>query len=312
VIASLRRLVVVYGLLAGVLLCSCASTSPDYSGARTFSSPEQAVSALVAAATSGDADALRELFGPGSERVLASGDPVADRHNLEVFAVAISEGWSLRRIDGSSRELTVGPEDWPFPIPLAKDRHGWWFDIAAGEEEVLARRIGRNELAAIGTLQSYATAQRDYASVGHDGRPAGVYAQRVRSEPGRRNGLYWPASGPQEAPSPLGEFAAQAEAQGYRDGSEGGARPYNGYFFRILTRQGPDAPGGRADYVVNGDMTGGFAMIAFPAEYMNSGVMTFLVGPDGIVYESDLGPGTGVDASAVTEFNPGPGWSLVR
>lgn len=312
VIASFRHIVVLAGSFVGTLLSGCASTSPDYAGARAFPAPEEAVTALAEAAKAGNAEAIREIFGPDSEQVLSSGDPVVDRHNLETFAVAISDGWSLRRIDGSTRELTVGPEAWPFPIPLEKDRHGWWFNTTAGKQEVLARRIGRNELAAIGTLRTYVIAQREYAGAERDGRPAGIYAQRVRSEPGRRNGLFWPTAGPQEKPSPLGEFAAQAEAQGYRPDQTDGIRPYNGYYFRILTKQGPDAPGGRTDYIVNGDMTGGFAMIAYPAQYTSSGIMSFLVGPDGRIFESDLGQNTAESAAAISEYNPGPTWNPVN
>jgi hypothetical protein len=245
VIASFRHIVVLAGSFVGTLLSGCASTSPDYAGARAFPAPEEAVTALAEAAKAGNAEAIREIFGPDSEQVLSSGDPVVDRHNLETFAVAISDGWSLRRIDGSTRELTVGPEAWPFPIPLEKDRHGWWFNTTAGKQEVLARRIGRNELAAIGTLRTYVIAQREYAGAERDGRPAGIYAQRVRSEPGRRNGLFWPTAGPQEKPSPLGEFAAQAEAQGYRPDQTDGIRPYNGRQAQ-RPRSTPSSPSSRA------------------------------------------------------------------
>lgn len=310
---SLRRAAATLSaLIVGAWLGGCASQSPAYQNQTAFSSPQRAAEALERAAREDDIEALEALFGPDARDVFSSGDPVADRHSREVFSVAMSQKWRLDRVDSSTRELVVGHEEWPFPVPIAKDANGWWFDTEAGREEVLARRIGRNELAAIGVLGTYVVAQLDYAAEPRDGRPAGVYAQKVRSDPGRRNGLYWAASSPDEPRSPLGDFAAQAAKEGYdTSGDGGGARPYYGYTFRILTRQGPDAPGGSKSYVVNGDMTGGFAMIAAPVDYLNSGVMTFIVGPDGVVYEADLGPSTATVAGAISEYNPDDRWSPV-
>ncbi len=291
-------------------LWGCATSSPDYRDQRAFQSPEKAAAALAAAAKAGDTASLEAIFGPDARRVLSSGDPVADRRQRQVFAVALDEGWTLEKAEGGTRELIIGHEQWPFPIPLVKDSHGWWFDTAAGEQEVLARRIGRNELAAMGALRAYVFAQREYAADGHDGHPSGIYAQKIRSEPGRQDGLYWEA-GPNQKTSPLGEFAAGAAAEGYGAQPVKGPSPYHGYFFRILTRQGKDATGGAKNYIANGYMTQGFAMIAHPAQYGNSGIMTFLVGPDGVVYESDLGEGTAQIAGAINEYSPDKRWSRV-
>jgi hypothetical protein len=289
-------------------MAGCASSSPAYKNQRAFRSPTRAVESLATAARNGDAAELEAIFGPEAREVLSSGDPVADRKQREVFVVALDQGWTLEKTGGKSRELVVGHEEWPFPIPLAKDRHGWWFDTAAGKEEVLARRIGRNELAAIGVLQTYVTAQYEYAAEGRDGRPAGLFAQKVRSDPGAHNGLYWPADDPADEPSPLSELAAGASAEGYSTEPSKGLTPFHGYFFRILTGQGEDAPGGAGSYVVNGEMTDGFAMLAYPAVYGSSGIMTFIVNQDGVVYETDLGEDTLSAAGAIQEYNPDGSW----
>jgi Protein of unknown function (DUF2950) len=202
--------------------------------------------------------------------------------------------------------LIMGREDWPFPIPLVRKDGTWRFDTAAGREEILYRRIGRNELDAIETCLAYVDAQQEYAERGVAGN--GVYAQRIVSRPGKKDGLYWPAqSGTDE--SPLGELAASAAAEGYRAGQQ--RAPYHGYYYKVLTRQGPNAPGGALDYVVRGNMIGGFALVAYPAEYRNSGVMTFLVSHQGNVYEKDLGPDTARIAAGMTAFNPDNSWRRV-
>lgn len=291
--------------------CAATSESASYQNQLAFHTPKEAVDSLQLAAVSDDTTTLEAIFGPSGEDVLSSGDPVADANNREVFAVALQDSWSLNRIDDRTRELVVGPEQWPFPIPLVKDKHGWWFDTEAGRLEVLARRIGRNELAAIGVLETYFVAQTEYAAASHDGNPAGIYAQKVRSDDNLHNGLYWEdPSG--ENPSPLGQFVAAAFAQGYAANKPEGQIPYQGYFFRVLTKQGSAAPGGAMDYVVDGAMTGGFAMVAFPAEYENSGIMTFIIGPDGVVYERDLGKESASQARAMDAYNPGPEWSPVE
>jgi hypothetical protein len=287
----------------------CGTTPPEHQNQKAFASPESAVEALAAATRKGDTAEMSAIFGPEGQEILSSGDPVADRMNREVFVVALGEGWKLEDAGKDSggkdsRELIAGDEQWPFPIPLVKEREGWRFDTAAGKQEVLARRIGRNELAAIGVCRTYVLAQKQYASQGHDGKPAGSYAQKVKSEPGRHDGLYWATTRPGDKASPLGEFAATATSEGYSTSSTERVRPFHGYFFRILTQQGKDAPGGARSYVVNGEMKDGFALIAYPAEYGNSGIMTFIVNQDGVVYETDLGKETSKLAGAVTAYNP--------
>lgn len=302
----------IFALLAlGVLLTGCAApNSPDYNREATFRTPEQAVTTLASAAKTGDAKELQSIFGGDAHEILASGDPVADHANREVFSIAINEHWSLHEVDSETRELRIGHENWPFPIPLVKDGRGWWFNTLAGKEEILARRIGRNELAAIGAMMAYADAQREYAASPHDGRPAGAYAQKIRSDPGTQNGLYWELT-PGQPASPFAQLATAAAAEGYST-QAAGKRAYHGYHFRILTRQGASAPGGAHDWVSNGDMTGGFGMIAWPAEYRNSGVMSFLVGPDGVILERDLGVQTPTIAAGMTEFAPDSNWRPVK
>jgi Protein of unknown function (DUF2950) len=297
--------------------CAYAADSPTtnpttYQSQRAFDKPELAVTTLADAVKTRDTKALDDIFGPEGRSVLTSGDPVADKNAREVFTVAFAEQWKLVDDGTDKKELVIGNEQWPFPIPLQKDSHGWWFDTAAGKEEVRARRIGRNELATIGICSKYADAQHEYASVGHDGKPAGLFAQKVHSDDGKHNGLYWPRAQGDSKSSPLGEFAARATKEGYNAGGKDTAAPYYGYFYRILTRQGAAADGGAKDYIVNGDMTGGFALIAWPAEYGNSGIMTFIVGPDGVVHEDDLGADTPTTAAAITEYNPDDDWDIAK
>jgi hypothetical protein len=297
---------------ANTATTATAATTPQYNNQLTFARPEDAVKKLAEAVKAQDAaPQLEDIFGSDSRATLLSGDPVADRRNREVIAVAMSEGWTLNATNSNTRELVIGNEKWPFPIPLVKDSRGWWFDTVAGKEEIRDRRIGRNELSTIDTLRAYCDAQREYAQQGRDGGPAGVYAQQIKSDPGKHNGLYWPRGNAKEADSPLGEFVATASAEGYGTNKEGAA-PYHGYFYRILKKQGPAASGGAKDYITNGTMSGGFAMIAFPADYGNSGIMTFLVGPDGVVYQSDLGNDTKTTAGAIAAYDPGSNWQKVQ
>jgi hypothetical protein len=233
--------------------------------------------------------------------------------NLKVFTVAAAE---RRRLDdeGPNRKtLVVGNEDWPFPVPLVKAADGWRFDTAAGKEEILVRRIGRNELAVIQTCRAYVTAQKRYAQQGHDGKPAGVYAMTFESDAGKQNGLYWPAARGQKL-SPLGETVAQAAEEGRAVNAAASRQrsPFQGYYFKILTSQGPAAAGGARNYVVNGVMSGGFALVAWPAQYAATGVMTFMVNQDGIVVERDLGTGTSVVAEKMTTYNPDKTWQPVQ
>jgi hypothetical protein len=241
---------------------------------------------------------------------VASGDPVADRHDREVIALAMGQGWRWAPHGANGKELIIGDEQWPFPVPLVKTGNAWQFDSAEGKEEVLARRIGGNELGVISLCRDYVRAQKEYASEPHDGKPAGVFAQRFRSSPRLHDGLFWRLKRG-EMSSPFGELVAAAIAEGY-DPNKPDASPFRGYRFRILTAQGPVAPGGKKSYVVNGNMTGGFALLAYPAKYAFSGVMTFVVGPDGVVYEKDLGKDTAKQALRLTEYNPDKSWTAVQ
>jgi hypothetical protein len=281
----------------------CSTTPPQHQNQKVFASPESAVEALAAAARNGDTAELSAIFGPEGQEILSSGDPVADRRNREVFAVALGEQWKLGDLGNDSKELIVGDEQWPFPIPLVKEQDGWRFDTAAGKHEVLARRIGRNELSAIGVCRTYVVAQKEYAREGHDGKPAGSYAQKLQSEPGRHDGLYWATTRPTDKASPLREHAAAASLEGYSVSSSA-EKTFHGYVLRILTQQGKDAAGGARNYIVHGEMKDGFALIAYPAEYGNSGIMTFIVNQDGVVYETDLGKETLKLARAITAYNP--------
>jgi len=216
--------------------------------------------------------------------------------------------WAPRGDDG--KELIVGDEQWPFPVPLVKDGDQWRFDSEAGIQEVVARRIGRNELSVIDLCRAYVEVQNEYAMQPRDGKPAGLFAQRIRSTPGHQDGLYWqvPLRG---RPSPLGDLVAEAAAEGY-EANKTAATPFWGYYFRVLTAQGPDARGGKKSYLVNGDMSGGFAMVAYPAKYGSSGVMTFIVNREGNIYERDFGDDTAAQGSKMTEYNPDTTWAPVQ
>ena len=290
------------GLLAG---CGTADSGP---GSRRFSTPESAVQALAQAVKGGDLAEVLDIFGPEGRALVDSSDPTAAQHNRVTFTIAMAEGWRLEDQDATRKTLIVGNEEWPFPIPLIKEGNAWRFDTAAGEEEVIARRIGRNELAAIRICETYVTAQQIYAKRGHDGKRPGIYARAVGSDPGRQNGLYWPGQSGQER-SPLGDLlAAAADDAAARRSAGGKPQPFHGYYFRILTAQGAAAPGGARDYVVNAELTGGFALVAWPAEYDVTGIMTFLVNHDGIIYQKDLGPDSTAMAQSMTKFDPDETW----
>jgi len=279
---------------------------------RTFATPEDAVRGLIEAVKAGNLDQLRAIFGPEGQELVASSDAATARSNREVFAVAAAEGWRLVDQGTNRKALIVGNEGWPFPVPLVKNAKSWRFDTAAGKEEVLVRRIGRNELAVIGVCRSYVAAQHRYAQQGHDGKAAGLFATTFRSDPGKQNGLYWPAAHGQPL-SPFGDLVAQASREGRHIGTEPARpTPFHGYYFRILTAQGSAAPGGAKSYVVNGEMSAGFALVAWPAQYDASGIMTFAVNQDGTVYQTDLGAGTDAAAAAMTAYNPDASWQVVR
>jgi hypothetical protein len=274
---------------------------------RRFASAEEAVQALVAAMRAGDMKALVGILGSEGRTLVSSGDPVADRHGRERFLQEYDA--ANRLVDtGSAMSLHIGGDDWPFPIPLVKDRERWRFDVRQGREEVIARRVGRNELNTIQVCLAYVDAQREYYAEDRNGDGILEYAKQVASAPGKRDGLYWPTQ-PGEPASPLGDLVVRATASGYRLGKTAGPTPFHGYLFRILTGQGPAARDGAYDYVVKGHMIAGFGLVAYPAQYGVSGVMSFIVNHDGIVYQKDLGPGTATAAGAMRRFNPDKTWT---
>src|SRR4051794_17507311 len=279
---------------AVVVLTASIATAQSAAGHRTFATANDAAQALIAAVKTGEFKELLAIFGPDGEQLVASSDPATGRTNREVFSVAVAEKWLLTDDDPNRKTLVIGNEEWPFPVPIVKDASGWRFDTAAGKEEIIARRIGRNELAAIDTSRAYVTAQRRYAKDGHDGQPAGAYARTFNSDPGKENGLYWPVAHGQKR-SPLGELVAQAAEEGRPLGANRTQpAPLHGYYFKILTSPG------------------GFALVAWPAEYNVSGVMTFLVNQDGIVREKDLGTGTDAAARSMTAHHPDSSWHASR
>jgi hypothetical protein len=273
-----------------------------------FKTPEEALRALVTAARKHDTAKIAAILGPGSADVVDSGDRVADEAALKRFVGAASERTRIEPIDDAHRVAILGRDDWPFPIPLAKDDQGWRFDTAAGRDEIINRRVGRNEIDAIATARAYVDAQREYAKTAGQG----AYAQKVHSTPGQHDGLYWEDAGG-KATSPLGPLVAEADAEGYAAAQPGEApRPYHGYYFRILTAQGAGAPGGAKSWVVDGKLTGGFALVAWPADYGKSGVQTFVVNQQGIVFQKDLGAQTDQIARAMTAYEPDGTWIPVR
>jgi hypothetical protein len=289
--------------LAAILSCRRAELPQ-----RMYPTAEDAVGALRAAVAEGDLIELVEIFGPDANSLLDTADPVAARQRRDVFTAAMAEGWRLVD-EGPGKVLVIGNEGWPFPVPLERTAFGWRFDTAAGRAEVIARRIGRNELAVIDICERYVAAQRAYASAGRDGQPPGIYAQRIASDAGRHNGLYWPAARG-ERRSPLGDLIAEAEPA--PDAGAASRTPFHGYYYRILTAQGAAAPGGARSYVVDGAMAGGFALIAWPAHYDVTGIMTFVVGHDGVVYEKDLGRRTAAAVETITGYDPDSSWRPVR
>ena len=298
----------------GLALAACGLVVTAQGPAqRTFATPDEAVRALTEAVKSSSLDDLRAIFGPQGDELIASSDAATARRNREVFTVAVAEGWSLTSQGANRRTLVIGNEGWPFPVPLMKAGTRWRFDTAAGKEEVLARRIGRNELAVIATVRTYVDAQRSYARDGHDGKRAGLYAAAFASDPGRQNGLYWAASRGQK-PSPLGDLVAQASAEGraLRENGPPPSPPFHGYYFKILTAQGGHVAGGAKSYLVDGELSDGFALVAWPAQYDATGVMTFVVNQSGIVRQKDLGPETETVVSGMTRYDPDASWSEVR
>lgn len=276
---------------------------------KVFASPEAAVEAFVAALRGHDEKTLLALLGTGSEALISSGDAVDDRERREEFVRLYDEKNRLETIGEKKVVVHVGNNDWPFPIPLVKTGERWRFDTKQGKEEILNRRVGENELEAIRTCLAIADAQREYAAMDRDGDGLLEYARKFESTPGRHDGLYW-AAPPGETPSPLGPLVAKARSEGYRKGEK--PVPYNGYFFRILTEQGKSAKGGAYSYLVKDRMIGGFAVLAYPATYAVTGVKSFIVNHEGIVYQKDLGPGTVKAARAMKAYNPDKSWEKVE
>jgi hypothetical protein len=275
---------------------------------KTFASPDDAGKALAEAAKEDNRDALLAIFGPGSKDIIYSGDATEDKASIEGFATAYARMNRWRKLNDGGAILLVGETNTAFPIPLKKNSSSqWYFDTPAGKDELLAQRIGRNELAAIDVCAALADAQAEYFAQKHDG--VKQYAQKFISDEGKQNGLYWQS--PEGMPkSPLGPLVAFATSEGYKVQPKTQA-PFHGYFFRMLDKQGPDAKDGAKDYLINGKMVGGFAFVAYPAEYGNSGVMTFMVGKDRVIYQQNLGKTTSETAPAMTDFNPDTGWTKV-
>ncbi len=286
---------------------ACSKKPEATPSGKAFATPEAAVQALGDAAANKDLSALQGIFGPDGKELVDTTDLATARQGREVFVAAMREHWQLTD-QGSTKVLVIGNEQWPFPVPLVQDASGWHFDSAAGKEEVIARRIGRNELTVIRLCRTYVAAQQLYAAVGHDGNPAGVYAASFRSSPGKQNGLYWPTR-IGERRSPLGELMQEAES---RASTVGPAPPFHGYYFRILAGQGASATGGAKDYTSDGRMTGGFALLAWPAFYDGSGIMTFIVNQDGVIHEKDLGPDTEKAVADLRSYDPDGSWTTVQ
>lgn len=278
---------------------------------KSFTTPEEAVKSLVEAVQTHNEGELAAILGPGSGKLISSGDPVEDRQGRERFIKRYEEK-NLIETQGPGRAiLSIGTADYPFPIPLVKKGQKWVFDTRAGRQEILNRRIGRNELEVMDVLHAYVDAQREYAAKDHDGNGVLEFAQRLNSTPGKHDGLYWDA-GEGEEESPFGPLAARADCQGYGPQFKSAQpEPFHGYYFKVLTAQGNDAEGGAFDYVVNGKMVLGFAMVAYPAKYRASGVMTFVVNQNGVIYQKDLGKETARLATAMKAYNPDPGWKKV-
>jgi hypothetical protein len=293
---------ILMGLAGGSSLASAARVEQ-----RRFTSPAEAMTALADAMRAGKSTAIRAILGAGADALITSGDAVADRRARERFVQAYDEANRVVTDGDNKATITIGTDDWPFPIPLVKEATGWRFDTAAGKEEILNRRIGQNELNAIQVCLAYVDAQREYY-LRADVHSLLQYAQKFASSTGKRDGLYWQTK-PGETPSPLGPLLARARGDGYSPNQPGRAPvPYWGYYYRILKAQGKDAPGGAYDYLARGAMIGGFALVAFPAGYGSSGIMTFIVNHDGVVYQKDLGANTVALARAMTKFNPDATW----
>jgi hypothetical protein len=301
-----RRVSVAFAFGAAAILA--LATMPQAHAQQSFKTPEAAADALFKAVKAENTKAILAVLGSGANDIVSSGDAVADRTARELVVAAFDRKHQVVKEGDKKAVVMLGDVEWPFPIPLVERNGAWRFDTTAGREEILYRRIGRNELAAIQVCLAYIDAQNEYAEEDRTGNGVKSYARRIVSNDGKKDGLYWPTKAG-EPSSPIGDIAAAASAQGYKIG--GGRAPFHGYYYRILTAQGPTAPGGAINYVVRGNMIGGFALVAYPAQYGNSGVMTFLVNHDGVVFQKDLGPQTMRLASRMTSFNPDHTWRKV-
>jgi hypothetical protein len=304
----MRRLHVVSILFIATVAVGCANKQ------RTFASPDEAVDGFVNALRANDDKALLGVLGAGAEDIVSSGDDIADQQRREKFLTAYDQQHRLQSESSGDMTLLVGADDWPLPIPIVQDQRAgaWRFDTEAGRDEVLSRRIGQNELDVIQVCQAIVDAQMDYASEDRDGDGVHEYADKFLSDANHQNGLYWPTD-EGEAPSPLGPLVADAAEYNYAVSQRptGEPRPFHGYCFRMLQSQGASAPGGARDYVIDGNMIGGFAVVAHPAEYGSSGIMTMIVNQDGVVYQKDLGPDSAKIAREMQSFDPTPGWEAV-
>ena len=298
-LADLRKIAALATLL---LACFPADSVAQRKGQKTFPSPEEGSKAFITAVQSNDEEAILEILGPDATQIVSSGDPTEDAEGRANFARKYEEMHRLVKEPNGSVTLYIGAENWPTPIPLAMKGNLWFFDTEAGKKEILFRRIGRNELSAIKVCEELVTAQKEYYAMQNN-----EYARQIFSDGGQHNGLYWHVSDG-EPQSPIGPLVASAVAEGYVKGQAGAPTPYHGYLFHVLTRRGKHAPGGAKSYIVNGKMTDGFAFVAYPAEYRSSGVMTFIVDQDGVVYQKDLGTKTGALGRAMQEYNPDAHW----
>lgn len=278
---------------------------------KAFSTADDAVQALVQAATDQNQDEILAVLGADGKELVYSGDDVQDQAGMNAFVKAYKAKHAMLKESAQKRVLQVGSSDWQFPIPIVNTNGKWQFDTVAGKQELLYRRIGDNELGAIAVCRGYIDAQKDYAAVGHDGLPPGIYAQKLMSSPGKQDGLYWET--PEGEPSsPAGPLLADASAEGYTaEGLGGKTQPYHGYYYRVLKGQGTAAKGGAKSYLADGQLTQGVALVAFPAQYRVSGVMTFIINQRGAVYQKDLGENTEAIGRAMTEYNPDKTWQKV-
>ena len=301
-------------VLAAMWDCSSAgrqagTTETAGSSQKVFASPETAAQGLIDALATGDRNAIQAVLGPDADQ-LESGDPVADAGNRENFVAAARSHYRIVYANDNIAYMEVGPKDWRLPIPIVKEHAGWRFDTQDGVEAYLDLRIGRDELHTIATMRAYVDAQHEYAARNPTGGPVPQFAQRFMSSAGQRDGLYWPVA-PGEPQSPLGPLVAKAADKGYFKNRSGNPAPYHGYVYRILTAQGAHVPGGAMSYIVNGRLTRGFGLLAYPAVYGKSGIMTFMVNQRGIVFQKDLGEDTPTLAKGITAYNPDDSWTPV-